>query len=170
MTLLPWKLVNINNNVWNNKRINNSKLNTATLPSAGTGQRSTTPVGSDTPELGDEPSTPVAATRKMVTPVTARRKMVCIQAPKTVFPCLYHISSERGAHVWGEDGSLQCTVPSGVALLCMELQWKSYNGWSSMMLRMPDGWVQEDALEWLNSVRLPITPFLEKKKKVMAIH
>jgi E3 ubiquitin-protein ligase synoviolin len=137
----------------------------ATLPSAGTGQRSTTPVGSDTPELGDESSTPVATTGKTVTPVAARRRMVRIQAPETVFPCLYRVSSGRGAHVWGEDGSLQRTVPSGVAILCMELQWKSYNGRSGMMLRMPDGWVQEDALERLNSVRLPITPFLEKKKK-----
>ena len=130
----------------------------ATSASAATVQRSTTPVG-DIPQLGDEVSTPVASTRKTV----------CIQAPESVFPCLYRVSSERGAHVWGEDGSLQRTVPSGVAILCMDLQWKSFNGRSGMMLRMPDGWVQEDAVERLSSVRLPMTPSLEKDTKATAV-
>jgi E3 ubiquitin-protein ligase synoviolin len=107
----------------------------------------TTPVENDAPpELRNEVSTPVASAKKTVR----------IQEPAPVaFPCLYRVSSERGAQVWNGMGSLQRTVPGGVAILCMELQWKSFNGRSGMMLRMPDGWVYEDAVERLHSVSLP---------------
>jgi hypothetical protein len=47
------------------------------------------------------------------------------------------------------------TVPCGVAILCTKLQWMSFNGRSGMMLRMPDGWVREDAVERIHSVRFP---------------
>jgi E3 ubiquitin-protein ligase synoviolin len=98
------------------------------------------------PELQPEPTT------TFVSP----KKRVRIQTSAFVFPSLYRVASERGANVWNEAGFVHRTVPCGVAILCTELQWMSFNGTSGMMLRMPDGWVREDAVERLHSVRLPI--------------
>jgi len=115
----------------------------AVPPTAGTPAPSQQERG--VPELKDEPAA-----------ATLPNKTVRIQAPTDVFPCLYRVTSENGAYVWSEEGIVLRTVPCGVAVLCTKLQWMSFNGRSGMMLRMPDGWVREDTVERIHSVRLPI--------------
>lgn len=96
--------------------------------------------------------------RATVATTPGTKKTVSIQEPPVVFPCLYRVKAEWGAHVWNEQGTVDRTVSLGVAILCTKLQWKSFDGRSGMMLRMPDGWVKEDEVERLHSVRLPLAP------------
>ena len=116
----------------------------AVPPTAGT----PTPAHQDrgAPELKDESD---------ATAATPTKKTVRIEAPPAVFPCLYRVKSQTGAYVWSKEGIVLRTVPCGVAILCTKLQWMSFNGRSGMMLQMPDGWVREDAVERIHSVRLP---------------
>ena len=106
----------------------------------------------------DEPRTNTSPSPPAPTAAAASelKKTVRIQMPPAVFPCLYRVTSQGGAHVWDDSGRLQRTVPCGVAILCTQLQWMSFNGRCGMMLRMPDGWVREDTVERIHSVRLPV--------------
>jgi E3 ubiquitin-protein ligase synoviolin len=68
-------------------------------------------------------------------------------------PSLYKVISEEGVEVWTGDiveGSLCQTrrIPSNALVLCLELQrYQMLTGETTYLLRIPDGWVREDALE-----------------------
>lgn len=73
-----------------------------------------------------------------------------------VFPALYKVVAPKGAIVrqFGSE-SLTRIIPSGTAILCLEKQLKNSQNTLGLMLKVPDGWVLEDQVEYITAIPLP---------------
>jgi hypothetical protein len=71
-------------------------------------------------------------------------------------PALFRVVREAGAPVWdvGNDTSFEMrTVPFGVVVLCKELKELAIDGAQTVMLRIPDGWIPEDSVLHVHSLK-----------------
>jgi hypothetical protein len=71
-------------------------------------------------------------------------------------PALFRVVQEAGAPVWifGDDERFEMrTVPFGVVVLCKELKEQPMNGAPTVMLRIPDGWIPEDSVLHVHSLK-----------------
>jgi len=72
-------------------------------------------------------------------------------------PALYKVVKEDGATFWAGDlisGSLVATrtIPKGNLVLCQELQRHQLDGETTYLLRIPGGWVREDAVKHIRKI------------------
>jgi E3 ubiquitin-protein ligase synoviolin len=79
------------------------------------------------------------------------------QRPSSVFPALYKVVAPQGAPVFQVLNSDSTRViPTGTAVLCLEMELQTCNDDLGLMLRIPGGgWVWEDQVEYLTSVAAP---------------
>jgi hypothetical protein len=71
-------------------------------------------------------------------------------------PALYRVVREDGASVWNVGDGMPCvirTIPFGVVVLCKELKEQPLAGDPNMMLRIPDGWIPEDSVLHVHSLK-----------------
>jgi hypothetical protein len=71
-------------------------------------------------------------------------------------PALFRVVQEAGAPVWNVDNDTLSevrTVPFGVVVLCRELKEQSMDGAPTVMLRIPDGWIPEDSVLHVHSLK-----------------
>jgi hypothetical protein len=71
-------------------------------------------------------------------------------------PALFRVVREAGAPVWnvGNDAPSEMrNVPFGVVVLCKELKEQSMDGAPTVMLRIPDGWIPEDSVLHVYSLK-----------------
>jgi E3 ubiquitin-protein ligase synoviolin len=101
---------------------------------------------------------------------TIREKRVRIVSPPSIpqqdfgngdeapaFPAFYRAVQDQGASVYNNGDSVSFVirlVPFGVIILGQELAWRDCDGEKRLMLRMPDGWVCDDAVERIVAVPL----------------
>lgn len=78
---------------------------------------------------------------------------------RPAFPAFYRVIKDAGAPVYnnGEAVSfvIRC-IPFGVVVLGRELSWRNCDGENCLMVRMPDGWVNDDDIERI--VAVPFEP------------
>nr|BAT25232.1 host Der3 [Nitzschia sp. IriIs04] len=71
------------------------------------------------------------------------------------FPAFYRVVADEGAAVYNNGQAMSFViriVPFGVVILAQDMAWREVDGEGRMMVRMPDGWVCDDALERIVAV------------------
>jgi hypothetical protein len=71
-------------------------------------------------------------------------------------PALFRVVREAGAPVWNVENDTPFeirSVPFGVVVLCKELKEQSIDGAQTVMLRIPDGWIPEDSVLHVHSLK-----------------
>jgi hypothetical protein len=71
-------------------------------------------------------------------------------------PALFRVVREAGAPVWNVENdtpSEMRNVPFGVVVLCKELKEQSMDGAPTVMLSIPDGWIPEDSVLHVHSLK-----------------
>jgi hypothetical protein len=71
-------------------------------------------------------------------------------------PALFRVVREAGAPVWNVESDAPFeirSVPFGVVVLCKELKEQSMDGAQTVMLRIPDGWIPEDSVLHVHSLK-----------------
>lgn len=71
-------------------------------------------------------------------------------------PALFRVVREAGAPVWNVEHDTPFEMRNvlfGVVLLCKELKEQSMDGAPTMMLRIPDGWIPEDSVLHVYSLK-----------------
>jgi len=70
-----------------------------------------------------------------------------------VLPALYKVVAPMGALVYQFESRNMCrTIPKGTAVLCLEKELQNFQNNLGSMLKIPDGWVYENQVEYLTSV------------------
>ena len=107
---------------------------------------------------------PTSSTDSLAAPSSASPKRLQFASgkdaagePPLVFPALYRVVRERGAIVWNaESASVVRSIPLGVVLFGHDLQTLTVAGNTSDYLKIPDGWVEDDAvLRVYDDLQLP---------------
>jgi len=75
------------------------------------------------------------------------------ELPTATFPALYRVVWESGARVVDDDGIPVRTVPMGRVVLCRGFAWHGGGRGRGASVRIPDGWVSEDAVVRVHTIR-----------------
>jgi len=72
-----------------------------------------------------------------------------------VLPALYKVVAPKGTvvHELNSEGAIR-TIPNGRAILCLEKQLKIFQNNTGLMLKVPDGWILENQVEYMTAVPL----------------
>ena len=80
------------------------------------------------------------------------------------FPAFFRVVRRTGADVYRDEGEeltaflVTRVVPCGVVFLGTAMEWRTCVLDHKMMIRMPDGWVDEVAVQRIDTVRFPSSP------------
>eukprot|EP00536_Pseudo-nitzschia_multiseries_P017350 jgi/Psemu1/321162/estExt_fgenesh1_pm.C_15120001 len=84
------------------------------------------------------------------------------ERPASAFPAFYRVAQNTEVSVYC-DGTVASssdvvrTVPGGVVFVGLEMQYRKCNGANRMMIKIPDGWVNEDNVERIVAVPLELS-------------
>ncbi len=128
------------------------------LPDSDSGQESPT-----TEDVTNE-MTPLveAQDRKPLTTMVTKASGIALSPPKTkespTFPAFYRVGCDSGASVYRHemDGTalylVTRVVPPGIVVLGTEMEYRTCVLQKKLMIRMPDGWVNEDEVSRIAAV------------------
>jgi len=113
--------------------------------------------GEEIPDVIDETTSPHDASnnrRDKRVRFEEQRAAASDHAPS--FPGLYRVVRDAGAPVYSNGSEAPFwirTVPFGVVVLCQALKEQEVDGDSTVLLRIPDGWIPSDAVLHVHSLK-----------------